>query len=542
MKSRRQVRAPSVLLDAGTADGEAKWLECAYEGAFKGHWMGEFEFTAKTFDQIVKNFHAHPAYKSGAEQADAAALASGAYDVVQWDMHHASEQPPTAGEIPVVGAPAQGWVCDVKTGLREDGKACLYALTRWLEPARTYVKERRYKWCSVAVVFNAVDPVTSAPIGAQLTSIAITNQPFLQDLPALAASLYRDQWATATGPVSVINQLREKFDLEPTATDEEVAAKVAELKTWCAPGATVPAGVDVEYALQCLRGLLNLPTLTTSDVIFFQLESLFTTPAPAGAKEQTMTTAAQPAATVSPASPAEDLHKSIVTTLARLRNVAPDTITNTGILLAVEQGAAASSDLAALLQGLDVKNLAAGLAQIDALKKIKLELDKLLPQYEAATAQIDQMDQAAGVDDVGMAMASFGFDPKDPTKAALVASLTRDRKADKAKFRADYKLDAVRASMSQRTEVTLDITQPLTTQRTVPSAFDGLRLGAGGQFVREPLVTDKPSAKGEKVDLSTFPGANPLQQAINFVRSQKGGDKLTLEDAHIKASLILASA
>jgi hypothetical protein len=557
----RQVRAPGVRLDASAAAASdtaaAVWLEVAYEGSFKGHWMGEFEFTRATFEQIVANLRSHPAFRAGADAAASTDIEAGAYDVVQWDMHHASEAPATSGEIPVVGAPAQGWVLDARIGQRADGKATLEALTRWLEPARTYVREKRYRWASVSVVFNAKHPETGTPIGAVLTSIAVTNQPFLQDLPALAASIYKSEWSPVEGRDGIIARLRAEFELDKTDPDDAIVAKVTELRRWAEPGATVPDGVDIEHALQTLRCIFNLPYLTPADAVFAEVDKLFTNPgtqnnAPAGAAtEETMTTNA----TNTPAaqkSPADDLRDSLAITLAKHRKCDATSVTNTQILMAVETGANATTDLAALLQALDVASLPAALASIDTLKKVKIELDKLLPQFENAKQELAQIDEQGALEDVGMALASIGIAPNDESKAMVRTSLMNHRKADKAGFRKEYKIEEARQLARAQNAATVnatggaDPTAALATQRQhaqqrPASILDGLALGAGGVIQRSALQ-DKPGTGAQRVDLSTIPGRNDVEKAMNFVKSQPGGDKLDLDALHERACAALQSS
>lgn len=552
------VRAPGVRLDAAASANDnatpAVWLEVAYEGSFKGHWMGEFEFTRATFEQIVANFHAHPQYVTGAESATADDITAGKFDVVQWDMHHASEAPATSGEIPVVGAPAQGWVLDVRVGKRADGKATLEALTRWLDTARTYVRNGQYRWASVSVVFNAKDPESGEPIGAVLTSIALTNQPFLQDLPALAASIYRNEWPSNEGPKTIVQRLRNEFELAPTDPDTALITKVDELRRWVAPSATVPDGVDIEYALQTLRCIFNLPYLSTADEVFSEVDKLLQQLAPAGAstEEPIMTTNAtnQPAAKT----PADDLRDSLAVALAKHRKCDAKDITNLQILAAVEGNASATTDLAALLQSLDVASLPAALASIDTLKKVKIELDKLLPQFEAAQQELARIDEENALEDVGMALASIGVDPSDKSKAAVVASLTNHRKADKAGFRQAYNLDAARrlsraqAAATSATTGGVDPTAALATQRqhtqqapTAADPFAGVRLGAGGRLQVVPQMQDKPgSGAAPAVNLSQYQGRNDVERAINYLRTQEGTKHLSIDDINAQASQLVA--
>jgi hypothetical protein len=546
----RGVRLDSAAVAAN--DNAAVWLEVAYEGKFRGHWMGEFEFTEETFDQIVANFHAHPQFVPGADAASTADIEAGNFDVVQWDMHHASEAPPTSGDIAVVGAPAQGWVLDVRKGRRPDGKVKLEALTRWLGQARTYVRNGQYRWASVSVVFNAKDPESGKPIGAVLTSIALTNQPFLQDLPALAASLYKNDWSPSSGPEGIIARLRAELELEKTDPDTTIVDKVNELRRWSAPGATVPDGVDIEHALQTLRCIFNLPYLTPANDVFAEVDKLFNAPAGAITAEETMTTNASNTQPAVQKSPADDLRDSLALTLSKVRKCDAKDVTNTQILMAVETGANATTELAGLFEALDVTRLADALSQIDTLKKIKVKLDELLPKYEAQQQEIARIDEQDALEDVGMALASMGFDPKDEKRANLRISLMNHRKANKEEFRKQYNTEEAKQLARARSASTVtatggvDPTQPLVTQRTQSAGtggydpFAGMRV-VNGQVRASQVVQDKPgTGAAAKVDLSQFPGVNEMQKALNYVRSQKGNEKLSIDDAMTQAAAVVA--
>lgn len=172
----RTINAPTVALGSASASADKPvWVQIARAGRFEGYGGGAFEFTPQTFDTIIANFRARPGY-------------DGKRDELPWDFHHASEMSATSGSIPQSGAPAQGWIRDLKTQRGADGVVELWALTRWLEPARTYIKEGRYKHASVSVVLDAIDPVTGRSIGPLLTSVALTNTPFIEGMQQLAAS------------------------------------------------------------------------------------------------------------------------------------------------------------------------------------------------------------------------------------------------------------------------------------------------------------------------------------------------------------------
>lgn len=155
----------SAELSASLGDAKAVWVQIAKVGAFRGHPAGPFELNAKVFNEIVRNFKASDGGR------------------IPIDFEHACEAEASSGSIPVDGAPAQGWILD----LDNRGEQGLYALVEWLEPARTYIREGKYKFFSPAIRFNSRDRVTGKPAGARLTSGALTNQPFLSGMMPMAA-------------------------------------------------------------------------------------------------------------------------------------------------------------------------------------------------------------------------------------------------------------------------------------------------------------------------------------------------------------------
>lgn len=175
------VNARSIGLAPASAASTTVWVEVTEAGDYRGYPGGGFKFDQSTFQKIVANFRRHPSYRAvGGE---------GVADVVAWDFNHASEFAPSEGSIPAHGTPAQGWIQELAIRAGAAGKAQLWAKTRWLEPARTYVLQGAYKWASVVVDFAATDPITGKPVGATLVSVALTNNPFVEGMvPLVAAS------------------------------------------------------------------------------------------------------------------------------------------------------------------------------------------------------------------------------------------------------------------------------------------------------------------------------------------------------------------
>jgi hypothetical protein len=149
------------LKDA-TGDGP-KWNQLAKPGRyFKDGSF--FELDTKIFSDIVRNFNASENKK------------------VPVDFEHASELRGSDGTIPVLGAPAQGWITSVE--MRADG---LWGLIEWNDLAKQYIDGKNYRYLSPAIRFGCKDSHSGQPIGARLTSTALTNVPFLDGMKQVAA-------------------------------------------------------------------------------------------------------------------------------------------------------------------------------------------------------------------------------------------------------------------------------------------------------------------------------------------------------------------
>lgn len=541
-------RGPCVLLDADVsavpAEGETnkpKWLQAAYEGRFKGHWMGEFEFTRKIFEQIVANFHGHPRYVAGAEQGTAEEIAASKFDLVQFDFHHASEMDPTNGDIAVTGAPAQGWVMDAAVRNGPDGKAQLWLYSRFLEPAATYLAEKRYKWVSVSVDFAGRDLVTNEPIGAVLTSIALTNRPFLQELPSIAAERVRASgyWygVEVSSPDDAFEAIRRCLGLPETADVTAVAAEIAKLKQWAQPGATPPAGVDAGEHIAKFRSILSLPVLADEPAVFAELDKLFArlsgasppaegiTVAASQRQEKPMSTPNSPAVDEEKARALQSLRAMLTQSLAPRLKVDAAAIADNKIVLEMEKGATAMDELAALLESLGASNVKDALLKVGEAKTLADKFNALMPQFNEMKAKVDEYETADTEQDVEMAMASQGWDPGDPQKANIRKLLTKERKANKSEFRKDYGItdEARRKAEADRAHLSVSIATQRQTAPQLGAAGPLANLSlSGGRVVQNqqsaPLFVD-PIPGSDAVDVSGFAGSCLVQKAEAYVRS-----------------------
>lgn len=157
---------PSVAIsrryETGPNGERLVWNQLAKSGTFKGHPAGPFQLNTGVFQDIIQNFE-----REGQD--------------IPIDHEHLSEMPPE--KLPPGGAPAQGWITKLTVRNGE-----LWGLVKWNEAAREQIDTDQYRFFSPAVRFNSKDRVTAQPIGARMSSGAMTNSPYLVGMEQLAAS------------------------------------------------------------------------------------------------------------------------------------------------------------------------------------------------------------------------------------------------------------------------------------------------------------------------------------------------------------------
>lgn len=132
--------------------------------ACTGTWVKgqEFSITPEDLDSIVQNFEKR------------------LNNQVVIDYEHASEKPEVAAGQPI---PAAGWI----HGLSVKGNM-LVARVEWTPQARNYIKNGQYRFFSPAINWGVKDKVSGDYQGATMTSGALTNHPFLEELPPILLS------------------------------------------------------------------------------------------------------------------------------------------------------------------------------------------------------------------------------------------------------------------------------------------------------------------------------------------------------------------
>jgi hypothetical protein len=132
-----------------------------------GHWVKgklKFNITRQTMAEIAKNFRKRPA------------------DTVI-DYEHASEMPEVAQGGPV---PAAGWIKAVDDAPGSDG--VLYGQAEFTPRAQKMIADKEIRYISPVIDWGARDKHSGDAQGATLASAALTNRPFLDEMPALALS------------------------------------------------------------------------------------------------------------------------------------------------------------------------------------------------------------------------------------------------------------------------------------------------------------------------------------------------------------------
>lgn len=154
-------RACRALFPLVSSDSATTWIHVAMEGRWDGHPSGPFELTRRTFDQIVSNFERNP-------------------NPIPLDYEHSTEF--------AIPAPAAGWVQGIEVRDGEDG-AELWAHVELTRAAADRIRAGEYRFSSGVFVFGAIDPVSGEKVGVEMTSLALTNVPFIRGATPIALSL-----------------------------------------------------------------------------------------------------------------------------------------------------------------------------------------------------------------------------------------------------------------------------------------------------------------------------------------------------------------
>lgn len=237
------------------------WIQVAAEGEFKGYPDGPLNLDETWFNAAIKNFHEHPSFRAGTDGV-------GIDPVIPFDYEHASEMgPQLVPSIAKEGVPAIAWALDLQTRKGDDGEVQLWAFVELGDKLRQQIKKKEYRWTSIAAARNAKDKMTGEKIGPVITSIAVTNRPFIQGMEPMAASV--SVYGKAENPEQVVVGLQEILGLENSPAPE-LAAELNNLLVAYQEKRPYPAcpGPDgVSHLLDAVRRLVGVKVLASAEEI-----------------------------------------------------------------------------------------------------------------------------------------------------------------------------------------------------------------------------------------------------------------------------------
>jgi len=523
--------------EADAPAGAPVWVQIGVEGEWHGHQNGAFQLAVQDLQQIVSNFRSHPSYQRGAS-------GWGESRVVAWDFHHASEMPPS--EIAAVGAPAQGWALDLDVRAGADGTATIWALTEFLEPARTYVGDDRYQWCSMALNPSTKHPVTGEEIGWYLSSIAMTNDPFIQGMVPMAIAASRAQLQARMlleldGDLDdLVRELRWTFGLGELAGVDAIMAELQKLRGFMAAG-EAPPGVDLDDMISRLRSLLGLPKLSEAALVLAETDKLISRlvesaqPDPVGQPAAPVANSRsnpEPSESNAPGSYSMDFTKILA---ERFGIPNDEASVQKRILAELDAGADATKQLQALIKALGVEDSAAAMKRIVDLVKNSSDLLEAMPQLEQLKAAKLEDEEKAVEEDVDEVMAARGY--TDPgVKVALLSLRSGGIELTKDSPKEDWDRRAAAAKQFKETYPLPERGQGHLLSRLAVPVESGRA---------QPAAPPPPPGTGNgglSLDaVNACAGRNITEKAMAFVRSRPGGDGLSYEAVHEAACSMLAN-
>lgn len=506
--ARQRVLGLPIVLAALTADaGDGPvWVQVAAENKYLGHPAAKkLDWDRAFFETLVANFRRHPWYSPGPDGI-------GVKKVIPYDYEHVSEMDPRAGSIPLTGTPAAGWIFELEVRDGEGG-AELWALSSFRDDVREQIRAGGYATTSVAVDPNFVDPVSAEKLGPTLTSVALTNKPFIQGMEPIAATM--DQWGPAETPEEALVGLRKIFELVDDAPPEAVIEQIQAFRGAIA-GGTVPDHVDTKWLLEQLRRLLSLGLMSSLEDILGGAEAAARGTVPQGSDP--------------PAGQGEPTMAGMLTALAAILCCADSE--NAVITAAKETKAAAdkAEDASEALDSLGkLKSLFGSSDMQDLIAKATktiADAEALKPTLEALSAAQAALKSGAEADaeNEAEAVAASLANGDESLKArfkpvvlsARVACIKDDGTLDEtklAKFREDYPLEEEqRALLSRR----------------VVAGPNGQQLGGAVTGYRTESITASAQVAGlsRLVDeINAQPGRNPIEKTNALLLSRRPAHK-----------------
>jgi hypothetical protein len=503
-----------IALALTPTDGNSPtWVQICAENTYKGHPAAKkLAWDRAFFESVVANFRAHPWYKAGTNGV-------GAEPVVPFDFEHASEMAPTDGSIPQQGAPAAGWVLELSIRDAEDGSAELWALSDFRPDVREQIRAGGYRSTSVAIAPNSVDPVSGAKTGPVLTSVALTNHPFVQGMEPIAASL--EQYGPAETTEEALVGLRRIFELVADSDPSLIVKQIQTLRAAIA-GGTVPESIDLKYLLEQIRRLLSLGLMATTDEILGGAESAANGSAPSQSDQSTQLETSMPGLATALAAilKCTEDDKAIITAASKASEKATEAA-------AAEQVTDALSKLKQMFGSSDMQDLIAKatktIADAEALKPTLEALAAAQAALKSGAEQDAEAEAAAVAASLARGDQVLAKRLLPGVLASRTACINKDGSIDAPKleqFRKDFPLEeAQRALLIQR----------------IVAGPNGQQLGGAVTGYRTEPITASAGAPASQVnppeldklvsELNAQPGRNPLEKTNALLCSRSAAHK-----------------
>jgi phage I-like protein len=234
----------------GSEPGDTTWNQLAVVGKWDGHWQGPFEISAKDISQL--------------EQSISASRVE-----IPIDYGHAT--------LYDREAPAAGWVKSAQT--RDvSGQPVLFGQLKWNARAAAAIRGGEYRYLSPTIQWRSIDRVSGKMGGTSLHSVALTNKPFLHELPAVQLTSIRAAMRQLEEESPMNEEQRKKMalalGLSEDATVEQIEAKIAALASSDREAAALLTSLGVKTYADATRTVLTLRADSTRKPEITELESL----------------------------------------------------------------------------------------------------------------------------------------------------------------------------------------------------------------------------------------------------------------------------
>jgi len=187
-------------LEIGGEKTPPEWVKAVPLGEFRNQLTGKMQkITAEHLGEIERNFADDPRGET------------------VFDYEH---QTLFGGQ-----APAAGWI----KRFENRGESGGFTKVEWNEQAAGFIARREYKYVSPVIFFNHINE-RGERIGAYLHSVALTNTPWIRELPALVAKLDLNLYSGGSEMNEILKKLAEALGMVGETDEAKIIARVQTLK------------------------------------------------------------------------------------------------------------------------------------------------------------------------------------------------------------------------------------------------------------------------------------------------------------------------